>query len=348
MITYQIKEVGNKKTWEDFLLSSSPNTFLQSWNWGQFHDSLGRKKWRLGLFSKDRLVGIALVLKYNTRVGNYLYVPRGPIVNWSDNEKFWVIFEKIKEIASKENCIFIKLDPLLQDSLENADIFQKLNFKSAVTFVQVEDAWLLPLDKSEDEILARMRKTTRYLIRNEPKQGVRIEISTKQEDAKKFVNLLFSTAARKGFTNHPKDYYLKQFEIFAKEGQEKLFIAKRGNTILSMALIMFYGEMGYYLHAASNPKESQSVGYSLQWEAIKQAKKQGLKYYNFWGVVKDKNFHPGHPWYGFSLFKRGFGGFKYSYIRAQDYPLNYKYYVYRAVEKLRRLLNRIRSGSWED
>lgn len=347
-MSYLVKEVEDKKIWEGFLLSSSPNTFLQSWNWGQFHDSLGRKRWRLGLFSKDRLVGIALVLKYNTRVGNYLYVPRGPVVNWSDNEKFRVIFEKIKEIAVQENCIFIKLDPLLQDSPENAEIFSKLGFKSAVTFVQVEDAWLLPLDKSEDEILARMRKTTRYLIRNEPKQGVRIEISTKQEDAKKFVNLLFSTAARKGFTNHPKDYYLKQFEIFAKEGQEKLFIAKRGNTILSMALIMFYGEMGYYLHAASNPKESQSVGYSLQWEAIKQAKKQGLKYYNFWGVVKDKNFHPGHPWYGFSLFKRGFGGFKYSYIRAQDYPLNYKYYVYRWAEKLRRLQNRIKGGGWED
>lgn len=347
-MSYLVKEVEDKKIWEGFLLSSSPNTFLQSWNWGQFHDSLGRKRWRLGLFSKDRLVGIALVLKYNTRVGNYLYVPRGPVVNWSDNEKFRVIFEKIKEIAVQENCIFIKLDPLLQDSPENAEIFSKLGFKSAVTFVQVEDAWLLPLDKSEDEILARMRKTTRYLIRNEPKQGVRIEISTKQEDAKKFVNLLFSTAARKGFTNHPKDYYLKQFEIFAKEGQEKLFIAKRGNTILSMALIMFYGEMGYYLHAASNPKESQSVGYSLQWEAIKQAKKQGLKYYNFWGVVKDKNFHPGHPWYGFSLFKRGFGGFKYSYIRAQDYPLNYKYYVYRWAEKVRRLQNRIKGGGWED
>ena len=347
-MSYSVKEVQDKKIWEDFLLSSSPNTFLQSWDWGEFHDSLGRKKWRLGLFSKNKLVGIALVLKYNTRLGNYLYVPRGPILDWSEGEKFSVIFEKLKEIAVEENCMFIKLDPLLQDTAENREVFSKLGFKSAVTFVQVEDAWLLPLDKSEDEILAQMRKTTRYLIRNEPKQGVEIEISTKQEDAKKFVALLFSTASRKGFANHPKKYYLKQFEIFAGEAQEKLFIAKKGGRVLSMAMIMFYGEMGYYLHAASNPEESQSVGYSLQWEAIKQAKKQGLKYYNFWGVVKDKNFHPGHPWYGFSLFKRGFGGFKYSYIRAQDYPLNNRYYAYRAVEKLRRLKNRIQTGNWED
>ena len=106
--------------------------------------------------------------------------------------------------------------------------------------------------------------------------------------------------------------------------------------------------MGYYLHAASNPKEAQSVGYSLQWEAIKEAKCRRCKSYNFWGVVKDKNFHPDHPWYGFRLFKRGFGGFKFSYIRAQDYPINSKYYAYRAVEGLRRLYRRLRYGYWED
>ena len=347
-MSFFVKEVKEKKIWEDFLLSSSPNTFLQSWNWGEFHGSLGQKFWRLGLFSEEKLVGLALVIKYQTRLGNYLYVPRGPVLDWSKIKNFPFLFERLKEIADEENCIFIKLDPLLEDNEGNREIFTKEGFKSAITFIQVEDAWLLPLEKSEDEILAGMRKTTRYLIRNEPKQGVKIEISTKQEDMKKFIELLFSTAVRKGFANHPKEYYLKQFEIFAKEAQEKLFIAKKEGRVLSMAMIMFYGEMGYYLHAASNQNESQSVGYSLQWEAIKEAKRGGAKYYNFWGVVKDKNFHPGHPWYGFSLFKRGFGGFKYSYIRAQDYPLNYKYYLYRFAEKLRRLQNRVKSGSWED
>ena len=134
----------------------------------------------------------------------------------------------------------------------------------------------------------------------------------------------------------------------AKEDQQKIYIAKKGSSILSMGMIVFYGEMGCYLHAASNPANKQSVGYSLQWEAIKEAKKRGCKYYNFWGVVKDKNFHPNHPWHGFSLFKRGFGGFKYSYIRAQDFPLNSKYSLYRAAERLRRLVGRLRSGYWED
>lgn len=356
-MSYEIKEIGSKETWEKFSLNSSPNTFLQSWNWGEFQRSLGRKIWRLGIYKTKNhassrpgleLVGIGLVVKYETKLGNYLYVPRGPILDWKNLKSFDVLFEELKKTAKQEVCIFIKIDPLLEEKPENREIFQKRGLVPAVTFVQVEDAWLLDLSKSEGELLADMRKTTRYLIRNEPKQGVNLQISSDPRMARKFVDLLFSTAARKGFVNHPREYYIKQFEILAADDQEKIFIAKKGGEILSMAMIAFYGEMGYYLHAASVPKEGGSVGYSLQWEAIKEAKGRGCRYYNFWGVVKDKNFHPGHPWYGFSLFKRGFGGFKYSYIRARDYPLNSKYYLYRWAEKVRRLANRIGNGYWED
>ncbi|MCH7541269.1 peptidoglycan bridge formation glycyltransferase FemA/FemB family protein [Patescibacteria group bacterium] len=345
---YTVTQIGDKKIWEGFSLSVSPNTFLQSWSWGEFNESLGRKIWRLGVYDKSNLVGISLLLKHTTKLGSYLYCPRGPLLDWKNKEIFKSLFEELKKVAAKENCNFIKLDPLLENTPENREFFFKFGFKPAVTFVQVEDAWLLPLDKSEEEILSSMRKTTRYLIRHEPKQGINIEASTEPETAKKFVDLLYSTASRKGFANHPKEYYTKQFEILAKEGQQKIFIAKKGGKVLSMAMIVYYGEMGYYLHAASDPTTKQSVGYSLQWEALKEAKRRGCKYYNFWGVVKDKNFHPEHPWYGFSLFKKGFGGFKYNYIRAQDYPISAGYYLYRFAEKIRRLASRIRSGYWED
>lgn len=348
-MTYAVREITNKETWENFSLNSSPNIFLQSWNWGEFNSALGRKIWRIGLFENDNLIGICLLIKYPSRFGNYLYTPRGPILSWKNWKEFDCLINKIKEIAKEENAIFIKADPLLPAEEPIYDEFKKRKFVSAETFIQVEDAWLLPLDKTEEELLGDMRKTTRYLIRAEEKQGVRIEQSNRDEDARKFVDLLYSTATRKGFINHPKDYYLKQFEILSPDNQEKIFIAKKDGKTQAMAIISFYGEGACYLHGASLPAEKgSSVGYLLQWEAIKEAKRRNCKYYNFWGVVKDKHFYPSHPWYGFSLFKRGFGGYKYSYLRAQDYPLGSKYYIYRAAEKSRRILRRVRHGSWED
>jgi lipid II:glycine glycyltransferase (peptidoglycan interpeptide bridge formation enzyme) len=343
----QIKEISDKKIWEDFSLSTSPNNFLQSWNWGMFNQSLGRKIYRFGLFNGENLIGIFLVQKQLTRLGNYLYVPRGPILSEWSSKLLEPIVNQLKEVALAEKCIFIKIEPPIVNSLENKKLFSQLGFKAAVTFVQVEDAWLLDLSKTEDELLYDMRKTTRYLIKNEPKQGIRVEISDSMEDAQLFVEMIYQTADRKQFTNHPKEYYLKQFEILSKENEMRIFKASRDGKVLAMALISFYGEMASYLHGASIQTE-QSVGYSLQWAAIREAKKRGMKFYNFWGVVKDKHFYPGHPWYGFSLFKRGFGGFKYTYLRAQDLPLSPKYYIYRTAEKARRLKNRLQTGHWED
>ncbi len=347
-MSYEVKEISDKRLWEEFLLSHHPNTFLQSWSWGEFNESIERKIWRLGVYEKDVLTGVALVVQVETRFGPYLYLPRGPVWDFANLEAFDALFAEIKNIGSTQGAIFIKLDPQV---VETEGIYKKFGdkgFKRAVGFVQVEDAWLLDLSKSEEQLLSEMRKTTRYLIRQEGKLGVTIEISSKEIDAKAFVDLLFKTASRKKFINHPREYYLKQFEIMGAANEERVLIAKKDGQVSAMAIVCYYGESAYYLHGASAPTEGQSSGYLLQWEAIREAKRRGLKYYSFWGVVKDKYFVPKHPWYGFSLFKKGFGGYKETYIRALDYPLSPKYYAYRAVERLRRAKNRLQSGFWED
>lgn len=348
---YTTKELNSKESWEKFSLDSPKNNFLQSWNWGEFQKSLGKKIFRLGIYYKNDLQAQILAIKEETRLGNYLYIPRGPIWSNPDNWKEHLLFNELKsqlsQIGKNEKCTFLKIEPLIEDTEENRKIFMLEGFTPAVTFVQVEDAWLLDLSKSEDELLADMRKTTRYLVRNEPKGGVSVEISASQDDIKDFVELLYFTATRKNFVNHSKDYYIKQFEILSKDNEMRIFKAIKDGKVLAMAVISFYGEMASYLHGAS-VQTDQSVGYSLQWAAITEAKRRVMKYYNFWGVVKDKHFYPGHPWYGFSLFKRGFGGFKYTYLRAQDLPLSPKYTIYRIAEKTRRLKNRLQNGHWED
>ena len=287
----EIKTVTTKEEWEKFLLSQSPNSFLQSWNWGVFNEAIARKIFRLGAYEDNELVAVCLLVKQETRLADYFYCSRGPILDWKNEKLFKSLLQKTKELAKEEKVDFVKMDPLLPETPEYNQFFAEYGFKRAVTFVQVEDAWSLDLSKSEEELLADMRKTTRYLVRNEPKQGVHIELSASQEDIKDFVDLLFETAARKSFVNHTKSYYIKQFEIFAGDDQMRIFKSIRDGKVQAMAVIVFYGETAHYLHGASRP-EAGSVGYSLQWAAIQEAKRRGLRYYNFWGVVKDKHFHP--------------------------------------------------------
>ena len=73
----------------------------------------------------------------------------------------------------------------------------------------------------------------------------------------------------------------------------------------------------------------------MQWNAIQEAKKRGKSHYNFWGVEPTGN--PKHPWFGLSLFKKGFGGNLRQFTGANDIPLKRRYHITRTFEIIRRI-----------
>jgi len=105
------------------------------------------------------------------------------------------------------------------------------------------------------------------------------------------------------------------------------------------ALMVFCSGVGFYHQAASLEKYAKlSIPYLLQWEAIKEAKKRGCKMYDFWGYVDPKS---KHPWAGPTLFKMGFGGKPYLYVKTQDLPLSWRYWPTYIFERLRRVKRRL-------
>jgi len=75
----------------------------------------------------------------------------------------------------------------------------------------------------------------------------------------------------------------------------------------------------------------------LQWEAIKEAKQRGCERYNFWGIADEKSKIKKHPWWGLSLFKMGFGGYRKEYVKTQDLPLSPSYWLTFIFEKIRKI-----------
>jgi lipid II:glycine glycyltransferase (peptidoglycan interpeptide bridge formation enzyme) len=69
----EVKEIGDKSTWESFNLASANPTFLQSWVWGQFQKNLNRNIYRLGVFKDKNLIGISLLIEERAKVGAFLY-----------------------------------------------------------------------------------------------------------------------------------------------------------------------------------------------------------------------------------------------------------------------------------
>ena len=190
--------------------------------------------------------------------------------------------------------------------------------------MHAERIWLLDITKNEDELLSQMRKTTRYLIRKAPKDGITIIKKTSKESVDDFWKLYEKTALREHFIPFSKQYITDEFTEFARNNNAVFFFAKKGEEYLASALIDFTKSTGFY-HQGASVHTKYPAPYLLQWEAIKESKRRGCKSYNFWGILQ-----PGRSpknWQGLTMFKQGFGGFQTDYVTTQDYIISPKYYL---------------------
>ncbi|MFH1895872.1 MAG: peptidoglycan bridge formation glycyltransferase FemA/FemB family protein, partial [bacterium] len=185
------------------------------------------------------------------------------------------------------------------------------------------------------ELLKQMRKTTRYSIRKAEKDGVTIKVSTDPEDAKIIYHLQEATVGRHKFAPFPKKYFEAQLSHFGQNNDALLYWAEYQGEPIAAALIVFFGQTAvYHMGASSNEFRHLTASHLIQWEAICEAKRRGVWWYNFWGIIEEDN--KKHPWYGLSLFKKGFGGEVVKFLHAQDKPVSWKYPAIYAFETLRR------------
>ena len=211
----------------------------------------------------------------------------------------------------------------------------------AVRIVSPADTLLFDLTKSEEILLAQMHPKTRYNIRLAEKKGVKatIDVVDSLEEA---WNLFEQTATRGAFRLHARSYY-EQMRKSLQKKECRVFFAKaeQGGEILAVNIMIDQGKTRTYLHgASSNQHREMMAPYVLHWELIKDAKKQGLKEYDWWGIAP-KGSGEEHPWVGVTRFKKGFGQEQLSYAGTFDFVCeNWKYQLYSFFRVILRFLRR--------
>lgn len=333
-----IRPIESKHVWEDFISTCKPNTFLQSWQWGGFHERTGHAVRRLGVYDAERLVACALIILIKARRGSFLFCPHGPIVRVGADVPAILnaLVPSLRKAAREAGCHFVRISPLLARSDEHWRVFRDLGFRSAPIHMHPELAWILDVTPPEDELLKNMRKTTRYSIRKAEADGVNVRISRDPADVETFWTVYRATVDRHHFTPFSKDYLRREFESFAADDRAAWFFASYQGDVIAAAMVIYDRRSGYYHQGASIQKYSKiTASHLLQWRAIQEAKKRGCSFYNFWGVAPENR--PRHPWAGLSLFKKGFGGFAEEYVHAQDLVMSPKYWFTWGVETARRM-----------
>lgn len=337
MAKIKVEEITDKNTWEKFILSYPDANFLQSWNWGEFHQNLDKTVKRVGFFSENKLAGVMLCIVECAKRATYLTIPGGPLIDW-DNPLLVNAFKKtVEEILLDEKCSFVRVRPQILENEKNNKLFLKLGFKKAPMHLHAELTRQLDLTKSEEQLLSGMRKNTRYEIRKALTLGVKVTSSKHPSDIDNFYKLQTETAKRQDFIPFDKKFLKEQFKVFTKDNQVILYTAWLNKKKLAQAFIIFYGNEADYHYGASTKEGRKYPGaYLIQWEAIKEAKKRVMERYNLWGVSPEGQTN--HRFYGVSVFKRGFGGEDVEYLHARDLVINpvaYKFNLF--IEKFRKI-----------
>lgn len=336
-----IKSVENKTEWEGFIANHDEANFLQSWYWGEFHKRLQKQIQRTGFYEGIKLVGVILSVIESAKRGKYLTVAGGPIIDWENKKLVKAVFSEIRKIAKENNCVFIRIRPQLVEDSFSINIFKNNGARSSPMHLTADLTSQLDITKSEEDLLSAMRKATRYEIRKAEKLGIKVEHSKDEKQIRKFYDLQLETAKRQHFVPFSFEFLKEQFKVFFEEDKALLFTAVYNNKVLAQAFIIFYGQEAVYHYGVSTEDGRKYPGaYLLQWEAIKVAKKRGIKKYNFWGVAPEEK--KNHRFSGVSLFKRGFGGKDIQYLHAQDLVINHpKYLINFAIENFRKRIRKV-------
>jgi len=332
----EVKAIGDKQVWENYVTDFVGANFLQSWNWGEFHQALGHQINRMGFYKGGKLAGVMLTIVESGRRAKYLTVPAGPLIDWQDGTMRQAFVKEIRRQAQELDCSFVRVRPQVLDIPEYQNLFSELGFKVAPMHLHAQLTLKLHLIKNDEELMAQMRKATRYELKQAMKMGIVVEKSTSADDLDAFYDLQTQTAHRQAFVPFSRKYLKEQFRAFAEDNQVILFTAKLQNQVLAQAMVIFYGQEADYHYGASSSEGRRYPGaYLLMWEALQEAKRRRLKYYDLWGVAPDNN--PNHRFAGVSLFKRGFGGQVVEYLPARDLVISWpRYAVNWLVEEIRR------------
>ncbi len=320
-----VSRVEDAAVWDAALMRLPDPQILQSWAWGETKAQTGWAARRL-LWQRDGLpVAAASMLVRRVAGGVPLavaYIPRGPVLDWSDAALAQTILAQLEDEARKARALFVKMDPAVRaDAEEGRSLTDLLNRRGWVVSpdqIQYRNTVISDLTPDEDTLLAAMKPKWRYNIRLAERKGVIVR-SGSAVDLPAFYAMYLETGERDGFLVRPYEYYQTVWERFLRDGLAHVLLAEVDERPIAGIVLFKYGPTAWYFYGASTDQARDFMpNHALQWTAMQWAKEVGCTRYDWWGAPDD--LVESDPTWGVYRFKMGFGGEFVPGIGAWDYP----------------------------
>jgi lipid II:glycine glycyltransferase (peptidoglycan interpeptide bridge formation enzyme) len=254
----------------------------------------------------ERIGEINYFIKKFPIIGSILKVQRPEEIN----------YDIIKKLCRKYRVFQIILEPGLTSVVSTANGHNSIlqhGFKLSKSPYLPTKTLQIDLNQTPREIFRRFKKDARYAIKRG--EHLKIKSFSTPDEIKKWRESWKNSVNFKRYVP-PTEQLINLRKSFP--GNYSLFLASHnivGSVIGGALFTRSSHDFGYYWYGFTNSEGRTSLAqYSLLYQGILWAKKQGGKVFDFEGVY-DPRF-PNKSWLGFSHFKRSFGGYEVLYPGA--------------------------------
>jgi lipid II:glycine glycyltransferase (peptidoglycan interpeptide bridge formation enzyme) len=312
--------VTDRESWNSFIFKHGKRSgaFLYAWEWSE----LARGE-RYEFVEDGEVVGLVSAARIFLPFGqSYLSVLGGPTALNAETTL------KILETMADKKILFIRFEPTVE--VRSPRIKKSLPVSPTTTLIT-------SLKPEIKELLAAMHPKTRYNIGLAQRKNLEFKI-LEPKDLDLVWSLFEETAGRDGFRLHEKNHYQNLLKLNEKNLRVFLAAVFFEGRALAANIMVDFNKTRTYLHGASSSQDRGLMApYFLHWELMKEAKKENLEFYDWWGIASTDSCK--ESWAGITRFKKGFGGETVRSPGTFDYVLKPSgYLIYKIIRCLKRFL----------
>lgn len=354
----------NEEDFDTYVKQFDNYSLLQSREWAAVKSPIWENK-KVLFYENEKVVGTALILIREIALHkNFIYIPYGPLFDYSNKELFIYVTESLKKIAKENKAIFVKVvPPVFNDESISYD-FKNNGWVENVTeksfdSIQPKLNAVIKDFKMSKRMKQERRTTENKNVRSVYSIDTEAPFETLLHD---FYSLTKLTEKRQGIKLRNKDYfrqllyrypnsfitvsyidkekqiaklneeYNKSNSEKAKQELEKLKHIQAKNIPVSGTLTVIYGDTAELLYAGFDDKFKSYNSASYSWSnSIMKAFEinPNIKYVNLGGVEND-----GH----LLNFKKKFRPEIRTSCNEFDLPISPLYYLFKFALKHKKLI----------
>jgi len=323
--------------WQALLERLPSGDVLHDWAWAAVAELDGTPARRFVLDENGEVMAICSAQVRRTALGRSIwYVPRGPVLDYDHPnalQRLQRVIDGLRSAAKADRAIAVRIEPRIERESRAAALFDQVGLKRVDATLQTPDTRLVDLLPDDEALLAAFDKDTRYAIRRAEREGVLTSVIDAPNDDRALADLhslVTETLDRAHYRLPSLERYRAIWRGLASAGRARIIQARHDGNLEATGLLVVEGDRSIYLYAGSireaKGETKRFPSYAAQWQMMRTARDMGSKTHDLWGVAPE-DAGPDHPWFGYSLFKKGFDGRFVSWAGSWDLvigPLLYR------------------------